>query len=184
MVNETLRYKPYRNQRIGRGGGFSAIVPFAQDEMVHTFMRGVDPGYQDVLNGYLTALFEKYPEEIAKGLPKLNAKEKQLFIERMKSVGTTLTQQFSMALSEYVKHQNVDPILHTVAFLPTTELARMAETLVNLTSFKRRVTMVAETVGGPIDVAVISKGDGFVWIERKHYFAADRNQHFFANYFR
>ena len=34
----------------------------------------------------------------------------------------------------------------------------MAESLVNLTSFKRRVTMDAETVGGPIDVAVISKG--------------------------
>jgi len=27
-----------------------------------------------------------------------------------------------------------------------------------------------ETVGGPIDVAVLSKGDGFVWIKRKSYF--------------
>lgn len=184
IINGTLRYKPFRNQRIGRGGGSSAIVPFAQDEMVHTFMRGVDPGYQEVLNGYLTALFEKYPEDIAKGLPKLNAKEKLLFISKMKSVGTTLTQQFAMALAEYVKQQNVDPILSTVAFLPSTDLALMAETLVNLTSFKRRVTMVAETVGGPIDVAVISKGDGFVWINRKHYFESATNHHFFANYFR
>ena len=41
-----------------------------------------------------------------------------------------------------------------------------------------------ETVGGPIDVAVISKGDGFVWVKRKHYFPADLNNHFFRNYFR
>ncbi len=46
----------------------------------------------------------------------------------------------------------------------------MAESLVNLTCFKRRVTLDAETVGGPVDVAVISKGDGFVWVKRKSYF--------------
>jgi hypothetical protein len=39
-----------------------------------------------------------------------------------------------------------------------------------------------ETVGGPIDVAVISKGDGFVWIKRKHYFERDLNPHFFRNH--
>lgn len=40
-----------------------------------------------------------------------------------------------------------------------------------------------ETVADPIDVAVISKGDGFVWIKRKHYFERELNQHFFANYY-
>lgn len=60
----------------------------------------------------------------------------------------------------------------------------MAESLVNLTSFKRRITAEMETVGGPIDVAVISKGDGFVWIKRKHYFEKDLNPGFFAKYYR
>ena len=60
----------------------------------------------------------------------------------------------------------------------------MAESLVNLTSFKRHVSSEAETVGGPTDVAVITKGDGFIWIKRKHYFKADLNAHFFQNYFR
>jgi hypothetical protein len=68
--------------------------------------------------------------------------------------------------------------------LPKDELAAMAESLVNLTSFKRKVTMESETVGGPIDVAVISKGDGFIWIKRKHYFKAELNPQFFANYYR
>ncbi len=60
----------------------------------------------------------------------------------------------------------------------------MAEALVNITSLKRRVSVEAETVGGPIDVAVISKGDGFIWIKRKHYFDAKENPYFFNNYFR
>jgi len=58
----------------------------------------------------------------------------------------------------------------------------MAEALVNLTAFKRHVARQAETVGGPIDVAVISSGDGFVWIKRKHYFSPELNPHFVANY--
>ena len=71
-----------------------------------------------------------------------------------------------------------------VTVLPKDELVAMAEALVNLTAFKRRITESRETVGGPIDVAVISKGDGFIWVKRKHYFPPELNQHFFANYFR
>lgn len=78
----------------------------------------------------------------------------------------------------------VSPVLSVVTALPKAELASMAESLVNLTSMKRHVSSVSETVGGPIDVALISKGDGFVWIKRKHYFDKDLNYHFFANYFR
>jgi len=62
------------------------------------------------------------------------------------------------------------------------ELAAMAEALVNLTKFKRRVSTARETVGGPIDVAVITKGDGFVWVKRKHYFSPDLNPRVIARY--
>jgi hypothetical protein len=70
-----------------------------------------------------------------------------------------------------------------VANLPKEELAGMAESLVSLTSFKRRVTHDPETVGGPIDVAVISKGDGFIWINKKNYFDVALNHQFFADYY-
>ena len=42
--------------------------------------------------------------------------------------------------------------------------------MVNLTSFKRHCTKSVETVGGPIDVLVITKGDGPIWVKRKQYF--------------
>ena len=60
----------------------------------------------------------------------------------------------------------------------------MAETLVNLTSFKQKISDELETVGGPIDVAVISKGEGFVWIKRKYYFEKEINPHFIAKYYK
>ena len=66
--------------------------------------------------------------------------------------------------------------------LPKDELAHMAQSLISLTSLQRRVSHDVETVGGAIDVAVISKGDGFVWIDRKHYFSADKNLRFVSGY--
>jgi hypothetical protein len=86
-------------------------------------------------------------------------------------------------LDSYSVQSHVRPVVSAVANLPKEELAGMAESLVSLTSFKRRVTHDPETVGGPIDVAVISKGDGFIWINRKHYFDAALNHQFFANYY-
>ena len=78
----------------------------------------------------------------------------------------------------------IGPVLDGVKFLPKDELANMAESLVYLTSLRQRVSPVPETVGGAVDVAVISKGDGFIWIKRKHYFQGDLNHHFFSNYYR
>lgn len=51
----------------------------------------------------------------------------------------------------------------------------MAESLVNLSAFKLKISDSYETVGGPIDVAIISKTDGFVWIKRKLYFDKNLN---------
>ena len=86
-------------------------------------------------------------------------------------------------LEACIQSEQVTPVLDTVLSLPKNELAEMAETLVNLTSFRQRVSPDAETVGGPVDVAIISRGDGFVWIKRKHYFQAELNHQFFNNYF-
>ena len=65
-----------------------------------------------------------------------------------------------------------------VEFMPKPEMAKMAEALIDLTSIKRRVTRGMETVGGPVDVAVISRAEGFVWVKRKHYFPAELNGRF------
>ena len=67
-----------------------------------------------------------------------------------------------------------------IQFMPKPELARMAEALVELTSMKRKVSAGLETVGGPVDVAVISRSEGFVWVKRKHYFPPQLNARYFG----
>ncbi len=70
-----------------------------------------------------------------------------------------------------------------VLLMPKQDLANLAQELINLTSVKRKFSAEKETVGGPIDVAVISRIDGFVWVKRKHYFTAELNPRYFVRKF-
>jgi hypothetical protein len=63
------------------------------------------------------------------------------------------------------------------------ELESLAEELINITSVKRKFSSGTESVGGPIDVAIISRIDGFVWIGRKHYFQPNLNPRYFHRKF-
>ena len=88
----------------------------------------------------------------------------------LKGILRSAAEQLQKELEACIQSEQVTPVLDIVLSLPKNELAEMAETLVNLTSFRQRVSPDAETVGGPVDVAIISRGDGFIWIKRKHYF--------------
>ena len=67
------------------------------------------------------------------------------------------------------------PLTNVVSMLSIEEMAHLAENLVSLESLKEKMTRSTETVGGPVDVAAITKSEGFVWIRRKLYFDATLN---------
>lgn len=72
-------------------------------------------------------------------------------------------------MEEYIQTNYIDKLVNTISYLSKEDLADMAESLVRMTYLKRRITSEEESVGGPVDVAVITKGDGFIWLKRKHY---------------
>ena len=76
-------------------------------------------------------------------------------------------------------NSSTNPILNSINALSKEDLGNMAESLIHITSLRRKVDEGLETVGGDIDVAIISKGDGFVWAKRKHYFDSGLNYQFF-----
>ena len=128
-----------------------------------------------VEKNYLRKLLQEFLDEISKYT---NRK-----IKNANEIVNSIIVNFENRLSEYRQTKYTDPIMEVVSLLPKPELARMAETLVNLTSLKRKWSTEQETVGGPIDVALISKGDGFIWIKRKHYFSPELNPYFFKKYY-
>jgi hypothetical protein len=159
------------------------VMPFAQQEMVFTFMEGVNSDYNSLILDFISGIIKDYPEKIVEELKSLNKKGKERLKEKLTESGLTKLRDIIRDLTDYRKKHFWRPIVKVVSFLPKDELASMAEALVNLTCLKKRITMEDETVGGPIDVAVISKGDGLIWIKRKHYFKAELNrQYLFKNY--
>lgn len=86
---------------------------------------------------------------------------------------------FKEKLFDYMRTDHDDPLRRVVGFLPVDVMAELAETLINLQSLKEKVTKPSETVGGPVDVAVITRAEGLVWIRRKHYSDPSINSRYF-----
>ena len=159
----------------------SCVRSFAQVDMVQNFMTGIHPDYRTWLLNYLEEVINSFPEKIVENLP-IATTEKKSYIKKYKNEAMKLYKEFQSEEKNIIE-SNYQPILKVVDILPKDELALMAETLVNLTLFKRRISMEIESVGGPIDVAVISKGDGFIWIKRKHYFDEKLNPSHLRQYY-
>lgn len=162
----------------------AAVIAFAQEDMVHTFLSGEDPRLFNLTRRYISSVLREWTIQIPDDNLKGSKAQKDRFRGRMQKKGHELLERCFEILTEHKQKSYVDPVLSQVHALPKDELAAMAEALVSLTAFKRKVSATVETVGGPIDVCVISKGDGLIWVNRKHYFEPDLNHHFFANYYR
>lgn len=162
----------------------AAIYPFAQEDMVNLFMNGVNSQVLYYIQETLASFVERVPELIKD--EDLNS-ETRTAAEIKDALGLSLQaslNSFYQGFGKHIRDSHITPVMNMVRVLPKDELAAMAEALVNLTAFKRKMTNTLETVGGPIDVAVISKGDGLVWVKRKHYFPPELNATFYKNYFR
>jgi hypothetical protein len=91
------------------------------------------------------------------------------------------SEDYGSGVVDYLHKEHTLPMRSVLGSLPFDELAELAHTLVLLESLKERVTSNSASVSGPIDVAVISKNDGFIWIKRKHYFDPQLNPRYFVN---
>lgn len=175
-----IKYKMKRESDIDHNMQ-AVIMPFAQSDMVYQFMEGVDRDYKltcgkmfrDVMNLLVEACVSKYVR---------SKKKQKTVLEEMRQVTEAIQEGMEKKLDSHRRENFARPVIAAVRTLPKEEMAMLAESLVQLTSLKRRVSTELETVGEPIDVAVISKGDGFIWIKRKHYFRPELNPRFIQNY--
>ncbi len=179
IIDSKLKYMEELSSRISRSRR-GLISPFAQREMVARFMEGIDPNYKEIEEGYIAELCKQFASKVSDNMPGFSDKQKIRLKRQLHKIGVALSEDFISKRENLVRQKFVNPITMVVSFLPKNELASMAEALVHLTSLKRRFTMEAETVAEPIDVAIISKGEGFIWIRKKQYFPAELNPQYVA----
>jgi len=178
-----LKYRPGKVVAIDGDRTPSIIVPFAHAEMVNTFLYGVSPDVERRWMIEVVALISKLPAMVIDLVTDLSSEQQLQWKNKMAPESTKIALHFFEKLAQYGKQEQLSAIYQAIGNMSKGELAHAASSLVNLNSFQKRMSMGPETVGGPIDVAVITKGDGFIWTERKHYFKPELNQHFFRNYY-
>jgi len=155
------------------------IRPFAQTDVIDTILSGVDPTLNNIYMDNFGLLLKKYNDAVLSNI----GDEHNILKAQIRQLDTeSITKEYIRLNNEIRNERYIAPLMNAVSSLSKEDHAEMAESLIYLTYLKRRITFAEESVGGPVDVALISKGDGFIWIKRKHYFQPELNSHFFTNY--
>ncbi len=142
-----------------------AIVrPFAQSDMVQRFMGGVDRSY----NQFMDEIFTEELAEIAdlmleRFVPP--GDRSPATKEELEEVLRSRIDNVKREAAEFRQESFTRPIIDALRNAPKYELAELAESLVELASLKKRMSTDVESVGKPIDVALLSKSDGFSWVQ-------------------
>lgn len=157
-LGKNLIHDEIKVEKINKGG--SMIYPFAQTDVIDTFIRGIDPSFERKIDEESLSLIFDIAD-------KLGLKYDDESLETIKPL-IDAREQFFANLHEYKKENYIDPIFSIVSLLPIINLAEMAEALINITSLRKHLSIDSESVGGPTDVAIISKTDGFTWVKRKN----------------
>lgn len=178
IISDSVRYV-VKEQEVITENNTATINPFAQTDVMQTFLYGINDGFIDALANeipkQINNIFQGIADEsFAEG------KKQEVFGQLSSATPNIINQIIAKAQKQYLW-----PITQSVATLPIEELAMLAESMINITSLRRKVAIDSNigTVGGPIDVAMITKSDGFIWMKRKHYFEQQYNpQYFFSHY--
>lgn len=145
-----LRFTKLDEGRVG-GESDAIVIPFAQRQVIDMLYGGVSPALKEKLAEIVAGAVDASLKGTGKG-----------------GLAEKCREQVVETFDREARKLHTEPLTRAVAALPRRELARLAEALISLTVFMARISATQEeTVGGPIDVALISKGDGFLWIKRK-----------------
>lgn len=180
VVDKKIRYS-YDNgsEAIISDMNSGSIAPFAQRDVIDTILSGIDRTLENTIytsfSDFLSGLFDLVKDKIGAGNEDLIKKIEAIKIDKL--VG-----DYSRDFQELKRKIHIQPLMSSISSLSKEDLAELAESLIYLTYLKRRMSFSEESVGGPIDVAIITKGDGLIWIKRKHYFDKELNQDFIFKY--
>lgn len=158
------------------------VIYFAQTDVIERLLRGADPLFVDKTAEFIRKAVKEVAESIEFALrsrkrtrQKIQPKSEETYDE----LANEVADEYRMKAAETLKARFAREFDRMIAMMPKQEVIELAEALVSITAVERKASSDQGTVGGPIDVAFISKNDGFVWIKRKHYFKKDLNPRYF-----
>jgi len=147
------------------------IQPFAQSSMIERFTDGYDSAVAAVNNECSLTCLNGVIDDLRAGGAVISPTLVQPIIESRQAA-------FMQEFKDKNSAENYYPLRRVLNSLSVSEMGHLAESLLVLEALRERVTSPSESIGGPIDVAVITKAEGLVWLKRKHYFEPELNQRY------
>lgn len=152
VVCDELRFRAFNPVNIIPGEMDSNILPYVQGDVATTILTGVDPIYKNELMESIDSSFDTISSETVDRInnPAISDPIEQVILNTKETLKNYLnTYQFESITA---------PLLGILSHMGKEDMAELAESLVNITSLKRKFSSpdsADESVGGPIDVAVI-----------------------------
>lgn len=142
----------------------SGITLFADSEAAWAFLRGIDLDLEMRLYGTLQSMNEKLVDQVLDSAGGLDPARRESVRNqfRTRHLPDYLNRLYGM-MAGYQQQAYIDPVLHALEIGARADLAETAQALVALNIFKKRIMAQHPTVGGAVDVAVISRDEGFQW---------------------
>jgi len=145
------------------GGGYHF---FGQWRHSVQFIRGIDSEFQrKAVQKFAHLMIEKFEND-----ERLSFTPQQSEGEETASISDfchELSREIDDYFEEYAQHNFTDPFMNVIRLSPESDLGRLAHTLIEIEAIRQSINETTPTVGGPIDVAVISKVNGFRWVQHK-----------------
>jgi len=169
-IGGTLLWKEINRYSITHDND-ALILPFAQSSMIDRFTDGFDQslnlsislGSKESFSGIISDL-------TASGIVIPSAVSDPILAQRHSD--------FMAAWRHKNWEANFHPLRRVLNSLSVPEMGHLAASLLVLEELRERVTSPSESIGGPIDVAAITKAEGLVWLKRKHFFEPELNQRY------
>lgn len=159
----------------------AAIYPLAEREVMDSVLRGVTPHLHEMFVETASVIASEVAERIINDNVKED--ERTVSIALARKVITEVIENFGEISEEYIKDTYVYGMVETIDNMPKEDIAVLAEALVEITALRIKTSRDIESVAGPVDVCLITKGDGLIWIKRKHYFDLAKNlQYLYRRY--
>lgn len=162
----------------------ASIFPFADREVMHSFIEGVNRRTQFLYSVLAHQCMERLAERIVKDNFTLTSAEYAVVSDINGKIIRQVMDDFVEEIGTWIMLESIGQVVDVVAGMPKEEIAALAEALVEVTAARSKVVDAVESVGGDVDVCVVTKGDGLIWIKRKHYFDLEKNQQYLRRRFR
>lgn len=160
LVLGILKRKQDRGNDMSADAG-PVVETFAQDRMIRTFLTGMDPYLMRFMYGQTLDLSVGLVSDVIRRIPNITDSDRQaMFDDYSRNTLGFAIREFFGSIESYQQAVHTRPIYRAVGVLPKKELGETAAALINLNSFQQKVMNSIETVGGPVDVAVITRNNG------------------------